>query len=103
MLGASPMIRGALAHAQALAGARAEADAALDELKASEPDNYVPAYYLAFIHLALGEHEEALAFLEKAYDEHDGSLPLVKVDRRLDPLRHHPALQNLITRVGLAD
>ena len=62
-----------------------------------------PPYYLALIHLALGEHHEALAYLEKAYDEHDGSLPLLKVDRRLDPLRPEPALRHLLARLGLAD
>ncbi|MCA1816686.1 MAG: winged helix-turn-helix domain-containing protein [Acidobacteria bacterium] len=96
---ASPMIRGALAHVQALAGEVEEAHAMLSELERSEV--YVPPYYLALIHAALGERDEALAHLERAYEERDGSLPLVKVDRRLDGLRGEPALQRLIERVGL--
>jgi TolB-like protein/Tfp pilus assembly protein PilF len=102
-LDASPMIRGALAHVHALAGETEEAQAILSELKHAETDTYVPPYYLALIHLALGERDEALAYLERAYEERDGSLPLIKVDRRLDALRPEPALQRLMSRVGLAD
>ncbi|HYY94139.1 MAG TPA: winged helix-turn-helix domain-containing protein [Pyrinomonadaceae bacterium] len=102
-LDASPMIRGALAHVHALAGETEEAQAILSELKRAEPDTYVPPYYLALVHLALGERGEAITYLERAYEEHDGSLPLIKVDRRLDALRSEPALQRLMSRVGLAD
>ncbi|HEX8179687.1 MAG TPA: winged helix-turn-helix domain-containing protein [Pyrinomonadaceae bacterium] len=101
-LDASPLIKGALAHAQALAGRTEEAQAMLSELKQASAGAYVPPYYLALIHTALGEREEALACLEKAYEERDGNLPLVKVDRRLDDLRDTSALQQLIARVGLA-
>ncbi len=96
------MIRAALAHAQALAGQTEEAQAILRELKGLKTSTYVPSYYLAIIHLALGEKDEALSYLEKAYEEHDGSLPLIKVDRRLDPIRTEPTLQDLLLRVGLA-
>jgi len=52
---------------------------------------------------ALGEEEDALEYLEKAYDERDGSLPLIKVDQRLDALRHDTRFQNLLARLKLAD
>lgn len=102
-LDSSPMIRAAHAHARALAGDRRATQAALVELKSLERDAYVPPYYLALIHTALGEPEQALDYLERAYQERDGSLPLLKVDRRLDPLRPDPRLQDLITRLNLAD
>ena len=102
-LDASPMIRAAHAHALAVSGDSGGAQALLAELKRREADTYVPPYYLALIHLALGEREHALEYLEKAYRERDGSLPLVKVDRRLDALRPDPRLQDLIKRLDLAD
>lgn len=102
-LDASPMIRAARAHALALAGDSVAAQAALKELKSQARDAYVPPYYLALIHLALGEPEHAHDYLEMAYQERDGSLPLLKVDRRLDPLRPDPRLQELIRRLDLAD
>lgn len=102
-LDASPMIRAAHAHARALAGERKAARAALAELKSQEHDIHVPPYYLALIHLALGEPEHALDYLERAYRERDGNLPLLKVDRRLDPLRSDPQFLNLIARLKLAD
>lgn len=102
-LDASPMIRAAQAHALALAGERTAAQAMLSELKSREHETYVPPYYLALIHLALGEPEHALDYLERAYEERDGSLPLLKVDRRLDPLRPHPRFPALLARLNLAD
>lgn len=102
-LDASPMIRAAHAHALARAGERGAAQTTLAELKSHERDAYVPPYYLALIHLALDEPEHALDYLETAYRERDGNLPLLKVDRRLDPLRPDPRLQELIRRLNLAD
>lgn len=102
-LDASPMIRAAHAHARALAGEREAAQATLSDLKSQEHDAYVPPYYLALIHLALGEPEHALDYLERACEERDGNLPLLKVDRRLDPLRADPRLRDLLARLDLAD
>lgn len=102
-LDASPMIRAAHAHAHALAGERSAAQVTLAELKSHERDAYVPPYYLALIHLALDEPEHALDYLETAYRERDGSLPLLKVDRRLDSLRPATRFRDLLTRLNLAD
>lgn len=99
----SPMIRAAHAHALAANDKREDALAMLTELKRKESETYVPPYYIALIHLALDEREHALDYLEKAYDERDGSLPLIKVDRRLDALRDDLHFQNLLTRLNLSD
>jgi hypothetical protein len=64
---------------------------------------YVPAYDLAVIHLALGENETALQWLQKAYDEHDWALIVLAVEPRLDPLRSDPRFQVLMRKVGLRE
>lgn len=100
-LDSSPMIKGSLAYVYALAGMNAEARAGLDELTALEKESFVPPFYLALIHMALGETDDAFAYLEKAYEMRDSSLPLLKVDARLDRLRSDPRLTELMLRIGL--
>jgi hypothetical protein len=80
---------------------RDEARATLAELKAKSAECYVPPYYFALIHGALGEKDEAFEYLEKAYETRDGNLPMLKVDQRLDGLRGDPRFADLLWRTGL--
>ncbi|HJQ23685.1 MAG TPA: winged helix-turn-helix domain-containing protein [Blastocatellia bacterium] len=97
----SLMIAGQMGFVYALAGMKDEARATLNEMKAKSAESYVPPYYIALIHAALGEEDEAFDYLEKAYEMRDGSLPLLKVDQRLDGLRHDPRFDDLVWRTGL--
>src|SRR5712691_10324121 len=58
---------------------------------------------MLWAHLGMGDKEEALADLEKAYSEHFGILTTLKVEPAFDPLRSDPRFQDLLRRVGLAD
>jgi len=49
----------------------------------------------------VGDKEEALADLEKAYSEHFGILVTLKVEPAFDPLRSDPRFQDLLRRAGL--
>jgi len=90
-----------MAYASAKGGKTAQARALLGELHERSKESYVPAYDFAIIHLALGENEAALQWLQKAYDEHDWALMVLAVEPRLDPLRSDPGFQMLIRKVGL--
>jgi len=90
-----------MAYAYARAGKSAEARAFLRKLEERSKRGYVPAYDLAVVHLALGEKEAALQWLQRAYDEHDWALMVVAVEPRLDPLRSDPRFQGLVRKVGL--
>lgn len=57
-------------------------------------------YYLARIHSRLGNNEQALTLLEKAYEERLDHLVLLKVDPLFDPLRSDQRFTNLLRRVG---
>jgi hypothetical protein len=46
--------------------------------------------------------DQALDWLEKAYDQHSNVMVTLKVEPGFDPLRSDPRFQNLIRRVGLA-
>ncbi len=58
-----------LAHAHALAGHQAEARRILRELQGRSKRSFVNPYHIATIQVALGENNEALASLEKAFRE----------------------------------
>jgi hypothetical protein len=61
---------------------------------------YVPAYAFAVIHLALGEKDQALDWLEKAARDHAGPyIYLIKVDPYLDPLRGDPRFETLVSAI----
>jgi hypothetical protein len=57
-------------------------------------------YEIALIYAALGEKDEAFAWLEKSFEARDKGLTFLKIDPCLDPLRSDPRFQDLIRRVG---
>jgi TolB-like protein/DNA-binding winged helix-turn-helix (wHTH) protein/Flp pilus assembly protein TadD len=91
---------GALGHAYAVAGEKTKARMLLRHLEASSANHYFPPYYLALIHVGLGENEEALNLLEKAYQERFPWLIHLTAEPRLDPLRSDPRFKALVSRVS---
>jgi DNA-binding winged helix-turn-helix (wHTH) protein/Flp pilus assembly protein TadD len=89
-----------LAEAQALAGNHAAARKALANVSDEHDDRYLSPYWLATASLALGETEVALRWLDQARIEHSGWLALANIEPKLDPLRHEPAFQDLLDRIG---
>ena len=101
-LGPTPSNFAMLAHAYAKTGRMGETRKILDKLTDLSAQQYVGAYPLAVIHLALGEKGEALRLLEQSFVERDillqGLYGSIKIDKRLDPLRHDPRFQKLVER-----
>jgi hypothetical protein len=62
---------------------------------------YMPALWVARVYVALGEKENTLTWLRKAYDERSPQLPFLNVDPRWDPLRSDPQFQDLLRRMKL--
>jgi tetratricopeptide (TPR) repeat protein len=90
-----------LAHAYALSGKRAEALKTLAELQKISEQHYVPPASIAIIYAALGDKDQAFAWLQKADKERDGLLTRLRVDPRFDSLRSDPRFNDLAKRVGL--
>lgn len=88
-----------LGAAYAKAGEREKAREILRRLTTGR--DYISPGTLAALYVALGEHERALASLERAYAIHDNQLQFLAVDPNLDPLRPDPRFQDLVRRVGL--
>jgi hypothetical protein len=49
----------------------------------------------------LGNQDQALAWLEKAYDERADGLTWINVDPMLDTLRKQPRFKAIVKRMGL--
>ena len=64
---------------------------------------YVSGVAIASIYAALGEKDEALAWLEKGYEERGFQMQYLKVDPRWDNLRSDTRFANLIRRIGFPD
>jgi Flp pilus assembly protein TadD len=99
--GSDPDLLMDLGYAFAMAGKRDAAKRVLEELKKQREHGFVASSAIAIVSGALGETDEAFAWLEKAYEERDPQLTYLKVSPRFDPLRHDPRFQNLQRRVGL--
>jgi tetratricopeptide (TPR) repeat protein len=96
-----PVTLSAAAHAYGKAGERRKALEILSELERQSSQEYEPAFHIAQIYLGLGDHEQALAWLEKACDERSVWLIWLGVDPKFDPLRSDPRFEDLLRRVGL--
>ena len=90
-----------LANALAVAGRTAEAREMLAGLSRRRAESYVSPWALASIHARLGEKDEALDWLERAFEEHDSTLVWLKVHPRFDALRGEPRFESLIARLKL--
>jgi len=89
----------ALAYGYAMAGKQDEALKTLDELKTSHKGvNSVP-YRVAAVHLALGDKDQAIEWLNKDYEEMDNWMNQLKVDPVMDPLRSDPRFQLLLHKM----
>ena len=90
-----------LAYGYAVARQRQDSLKLLHQVMAEPNKTYMPALWVARVYTALGEKEEALTWLRKAYDERSPQLPFLNVDPRWDPLRSEPRFQDLLRRMKL--
>jgi TolB-like protein/Tfp pilus assembly protein PilF len=91
-----------LGHALAVSGKRDKAQKVLDELESISKQRYVPPYNIAIVYAGLGENEQAIAWLEKGYEDRDVRLVFLKVEPKWDALRADQRFIDIIRRMGLA-
>ena len=95
-----PRVLAFIGHAEASTGRQSEARAMLVKLTEIAKTRYVSGYSFAVIHLALGEKDQALEWLEKDARERNGfEINFIKVDPCLDPLRGDPRFEALVSSV----
>lgn len=97
----SPRMMSSLGYAYGVSGQRDKARKIIDELKELSKQRYVSSFSIAIIHAGLGEEDEALTLLEKAYEEHSDTMVILKGYPLLDSLSTNPRFTKLQQRVGL--
>jgi TolB-like protein/DNA-binding winged helix-turn-helix (wHTH) protein/Tfp pilus assembly protein PilF len=90
-----------LGYGYGVAGREREALQILAELETVSKARYVSPHRFAIVHLGLGEKDEALGWLDKAYDERAFEV-LSFAGPVFELLHDHPRFQDLLRRTGLA-
>ncbi|HTG95135.1 MAG TPA: protein kinase [Pyrinomonadaceae bacterium] len=98
--GAGVNITGVPGYVYAVSGHISDAKKELEELKRLRKTEYIPAVSLAVICAGLGERDEALSWLEKAFEERAFQMQLLQLDPRLESLRDDPRFKELVRKVG---
>ena len=100
----NPEIWSGLGHAYALSGNRTEAQKVIDHLKGLSAHSYIAPFDFAVIYAGLGEKDQAIAWLNRAYAERSYYVPVyLTTDARLDSLRSDPRFGDLLRRIGLTE
>ena len=95
-------LRGLRAEVLALSGDREGSQRLLDEVEQHFGTDPLPRGTLARTHLALGERDAALLWLERGVEERDQSVVrTLGLEAQWDPLKSDPRFQRLIARTRL--
>ena len=97
----SPNIGAAQARVLALTGRDSAAREILGPLEQSAREQPTLAFFVALVHTALGNRDQAIQWLERSIEARSGSVRYLKVEPRLDPLRSDPRFGGLLQRAGL--
>ena len=96
-----PLILGWFGLALGLGGHTAEASLVLDRLRAISSQGFVLPTSFAWLHLGLGEIDDAFAWMERAVDRNDEWIHPLKTYPFLDPLRADPRFHMLLRKLNL--
>jgi eukaryotic-like serine/threonine-protein kinase len=97
----STLYLGQLGEAFGMVGRREEAREVLRRLEELSKQRYVSPYHMAYTYTGLGEHERAMDFLERAYEERAGAVFGIKGSFLFTPLRSHPRFTALLRKMNL--
>jgi DNA-binding winged helix-turn-helix (wHTH) protein/TolB-like protein/Tfp pilus assembly protein PilF len=92
-----------LGHALAASGQQNEARRVLEQMKDPSKRKTVSPYGVALIYVGLGEKDHAFEWLEKAYQERDVRMILLKVEPKWSVLGVDPRFTSLLQRLRLSD
>jgi eukaryotic-like serine/threonine-protein kinase len=91
-----------LGQALALVGRTEQAREVLRRLDELSSQRYVSPYHMAYVYTGLGEHDRAMDWLERAYEERAGGVFGIKGSFLFIPLRGHPRFKALLRKMNLA-
>jgi serine/threonine-protein kinase len=98
----STMYLAQLGQAFATVGRTDDARDVLRRLQDLAKRRYVSPYHMAYVYTGLGEHDRAIDWLERAYEERAGGVFGVKGSFLFTSLRGHPRFRGLLRKMNLA-
>jgi TolB-like protein len=96
--GDSPLFRPWLGYGYARCGKRAEALKIVERMNALEQKSFASPSGIAAIYCGPGQEDDALAWLERAWQERDPGLPYANIEPAFDPLRSDTHFKELMRR-----
>ena len=101
LFGRSPRSMAVLANCYARVGRTDDARRILSELQQRATNEYVAAYYYAVTYAGLDDREQAFVFLDKAREERQPQMGLLRVEPFFDRLRPDPRFEEAVRKVGI--
>jgi tetratricopeptide (TPR) repeat protein len=98
-LGGSPTNIASLGHVYRVMGKTQKAREQLRILRERSKQTFVPAFYIAYIYVGLGDADQSFQWLDRACKEHSGYLVDLKMDPSFDPVRGDPRFTALLQRL----
>jgi Flp pilus assembly protein TadD len=91
-----------LAIAYTKIGEQHKARDLLRQLQNRFQHEYLCPYDISVVHAAMGQKDQAFAYLDEAYEVRADCIAFLKVEPRADPLRGDARFQQLLQRVKLS-
>jgi DNA-binding winged helix-turn-helix (wHTH) protein/TolB-like protein/Tfp pilus assembly protein PilF len=98
--GGEPCYVGSLGHAYAMAGQPERAKQLLHDLESRTRQRYIPSYAIALIYSGLGDNDQAIKWLEKAYEDRSTGMAFLRTDPELSGLHFDPRFEELSRRIS---
>ncbi len=92
-------ILGGLGHAYGMAGNEKETRRILDEMNEYDRYTHMPPVQIAFVYASLGDVENTVRMLERAYQERSWELIFMRTEPWLEPFHDEPRFRDIIKRM----
>jgi TolB-like protein len=84
-------------------GERVKAQEILNELLRRSKEMYIPSMLVAILYFSLGDNDQGFRMLDKAHQEYDSWLRLLKVEPMFDKVRADPRFEEALRRRGFKE
>jgi len=84
-------------------GQREKTKEILDELIKRSEQTYVRSTSIAMLYFVLEEDDQGFQWLEKAYEEYDSYLRMIRTDRIFDRVRLDPRFREIVRKIGIGN
>jgi tetratricopeptide (TPR) repeat protein len=93
-----PEVAASLAFAYGKAGKRKEAEAILERFRTLSGQRYVSPLYFAIAYAGLNDHDQAITYLNRAFESRHPGLVLIRIDPLFDGLRTDDRFKQIVQR-----